>query len=63
MEQAPIQEQPERLSHIQTLQISGLQHLKPRTALPVVLPNGTAMMGKWLLDTGSEINIFTQDEG
>lgn len=40
-----------------------MQHLKPRIALPVVLSNGTTKMVKWRLDTGSEINVYTQDEG
>lgn len=40
-----------------------MKHLKPRIAQTVVLPSGANMMVKWLLHTGTEINVYTQDEG
>ena len=42
---------------------SGSQHLKPRIALTIILPNCTTKVVQWLLDTGSEINVYTLHKG
>ena len=46
-----------------SLSTSGTQYLKPRVALPITLPDSTTKVVKWLLNMGSEINIYTLDEG
>jgi hypothetical protein len=54
-EEAATQEQPERTRT--PFLTSGTQHLKPRIALPIILPDSTTKLVKWLLDMDSEINI------
>jgi hypothetical protein len=60
-EQAATQEKSKRTRT--SLSTSGTQYLKPRVAVPIILSDSTTKVAKWLLDKGSEINIYTIDEG
>ena len=60
-EQAATQEKSKRTRT--SLSTSGTQYLKPRVAVPIILPDSTTKVVKWLLNMGSEINIYTLDEG
>ena len=65
-EQDATKEKPKRIRT--SLSTSGTQFLKPSLVLPIILPEGTTKMVKWLLDTGSKYtnilaNIYCLDEG